>query len=343
VANIYTKTGDKGETSLFGGKRVSKNSLRVECYGTIDEANSMLGLAYAQTEKDEIKNCIKSIQEKLFIIAAELASDEKGLSMLEGKVASTDIEFLENTIDKCYAITGKQTAFVIPGINKASSLLHVARTIVRRAERRIISLKDAEIVREELLKYINRLSDTIYALARLEETYEEIDKTKERALEIIMNNMKSNSNSKFMEENNKEIEFNLRNIKILVEFAEEKAKEMNVPIVFSAVDAGGNLLLLHRMEDSLLASIDISINKAFTANALKQPTHNLAKQSNPNNELYGIQNTNHGRIVVFGGGFPYVYKGKIVGAIGISGGSVEEDMQIGLYALGKFKKGEELI
>lgn len=333
---IYTKTGDKGQTSLFGGSRVYKNSLRVDCYGTMDEANSMLGLAYSQTAKLNIKEYIYSIQKKIFVVGAELASDEAGINMLQGKVGSKDVEYLEYIIDKCYEITGKQREFVIPGANEASSSMHVARTIIRRAERKVISLNEVENIREELLKYINRLSDAIYALARLEETYVQIDEIKEikeKAICIIKEKFKMS------ELNSKESEFNLCNIKKIAEFAEEKAKEMKVPIVFSAVDEGGNLILLHRMENSLLGSIDISINKAFTANALKMPTHELAKLSNPNNVLYGIQNTNHGRIVIFGGGFPYSYDGKIVGAIGISGGSVGEDMEIGTYALEKLKKG----
>jgi ATP:cob(I)alamin adenosyltransferase len=333
MANIYTKTGDKGQTSLFGGKRVTKNSLRVECYGTIDEANSMLGLAYSQTQRTEIKKYINNIQEKLFIVGAELASDEHGLSMLEGKTNSKDVEYLESIIDNCLEIIGKQTAFVIPGINQASASMHVARTIIRRAERVIITLKEVEDVSEVLLKYVNRLSDVIFALARLEETYVEIEKTKELAIDIIKEKLKK--------ELKIEIEFSLSNLKCMAEFAEEKAKEMNVPIVFSAVDAGGNLLILHRMEDSLLGSIDISINKAFTANAFKMPTHELAQISTPNNILYGIQNTNNNRVVIFGGGFPYLYNGKVVGAIGISGGSVEEDMKIGTYALEKLKKGSD--
>lgn len=330
---IYTKTGDKGQTSLFGGSRVYKNSLRVDCYGTMDEANSMLGLAYSQTMKSNIKEYIHNIQKKIFVVGAELASDETGIDMLKGKVDSKDIEYLEHIVDKCYEITGKQREFVIPGANEASSSMHVARTIIRRAERKVITLNEVENVREELLKYINRLSDAVYALARLEETYIQIDEIKEKATSIIKDKFK------MLNPYSEELEFNLCNIKSMAEFAEEKAKEMNVPIVFSAVDEGGNLILLHRMENSLLGSIDISINKAFTANALKMPTHELAKLSNPNNVLYGIQNTNHGRIVIFGGGFPYSYDGKIVGAIGISGGSVGEDMEIGTYALEKLKKG----
>lgn len=333
MSKIYTKTGDKGQTSLFGGSRVYKNSLRVDCYGTMDEANSMLGLAYSQTTKPNIKEFINDIQKKIFIVGAELASDEIGINKLQGKVDSKDIEYLEHIVDKCYEIAGQQKGFVIPGVNQASSSMHVARTIVRRAERKVISLNEVENIREELLKYINRLSDAIYALARLEETYVQMEEIKEKATCIIKEKFKMHNLY------DEELEFNLSNIKKMSEFAEEKAIEMKVPIVFSAVDEGGNLILLHRMENSLLGSIDISINKAFTANALKMPTHELAKISNPNNVLYGIQNTNQGRIVIFGGGFPYSYDGKIVGAIGISGGSVGEDMEIGIYALEKMKKG----
>lgn len=333
MSKIYTKTGDKGQTSLFGGSRVYKNSLRVDCYGTMDEANSMLGLAYSQTTKPNIREYINDIQKKIFIVGAELASDEIGINKLQGKVDSKDIKYLEHIVDKCYEIAGEQIGFVIPGVNQASSSMHVARTIVRRAERKVISLNEVENIREELLKYINRLSDAIYALARLEETYVQMEEIKEKATCIIKEKFKMHNLY------DEELEFNLSNIKKMSEFAEEKAIEMKVPIVFSAVDEGGNLILLHRMENSLLGSIDISINKAFTANALKMPTHELAKISNPNNVLYGIQNTNQGRIVIFGGGFPYSYDGKIVGAIGISGGSVGEDMEIGIYALEKMKKG----
>lgn len=331
MANIYTKKGDAGETGLFGGSRVPKNSLRVDCYGIVDESNSILGLAYSQTENTAIKDYIRDIQKKLFTVGAELASDEKGLEMLKNKISSSDVVYLENIIDECYKVIGPQTEFIIPGATSASASLHMARTVIRRAERKIITLKDSEYIREELLKYVNRLSDTIYSLARLEEVYDEINQIKKISVEIIKDKLN-------MKDSN-EVEFNLKNIKLMSEYAEEKAAEMNVPIVFSAVDTGGNLILLHRMEDSLLGSIDISINKAFTSCALKMPTHQLASLSNPENVLYGIQNTNEGRIVIFGGGFPYIYKGRVAGAIGVSGGTVEEDMVIGSYALEKMKKG----
>lgn len=319
MANLYTKTGDKGETSLYGGKRVKKSSAKVDCYGTIDEANSMLGLAYSHLSNETIRTYVNSIQKKLFIVGAELASDEKGNKMLEGKITAKDVTFLEGIVDECTEIVGKQTEFVVPGKNPASASLHVARTIVRRAERKIIALREEEVVRDDLLKYINRLSDAIYALARVEEYNSQVEDIKNKVVQKLK--------SKFSKE------FNLTNIKKMAEYAEEKAIEMNIPIVFSAVDKGGNIVLVHRMEESLLASLDLSINKAFTALSLKMPTSELGDLAKESGQLYGIQNTNSNKIVIFGGGFPIEVKEKIVGAIGVSGGTVEEDMIIANYAI----------
>jgi uncharacterized protein GlcG (DUF336 family) len=119
----------------------------------------------------------------------------------------------------------------------------------------------------------------------------------------------------------------------MAEAAEAKAAEMGVPVVFAAVDAGGNLILLHRMPDSLLGSIDIATNKAYTSAAFKLPTSALRESSTPTGELHGIQNTNQGRVVVFGGGLPVFVDHAIAGGIGVSGGTVEEDVTIITHAL----------
>lgn len=171
LANLYTKTGDKGETSLVGGSRVRKDCPRVNCYGTMDEVNAVLGVAYTLTKNEYIRDCIDKVQRNLFRVGAELASDEKGMEILGGNVVGEkDVEELEGMVDRCTLTTGVQTEFVIPGVNTASAVLHVARTIVRRGERAIIALEEEITVRDVLLRYVNRLSDAIYALARLEET-----------------------------------------------------------------------------------------------------------------------------------------------------------------------------
>lgn len=171
MANLYTKTGDKGTTGLVGGNRVSKDNIRVECYGTIDEANAVLGLARTFSEDPLVIDYIDGIQRKLFLLAAELASDETGKKILRDKVIhEEDVRWLEEMVDQCTLVAGVQRNFVIPGVNRPSAVLHVARTVIRRAERIMISAANQIEIRPLLFQYINRLSDGIYALARLEET-----------------------------------------------------------------------------------------------------------------------------------------------------------------------------
>ena len=152
---IYTRTGDRGETGLFGGTRVSKQDPRVEAYGTVDEANASLGLAKSGLEPGEWRERVHQIQHRLFVLGAELASDEKGAAILDNKVGTDDIVGLERLIDDCLAVTGPQRAFVVPGRDARSAAFHVARTTVRRAERRTLTLAETEAVRPELIKYLN--------------------------------------------------------------------------------------------------------------------------------------------------------------------------------------------
>ncbi|GIM33088.1 MAG: GlcG/HbpS family heme-binding protein [Paraclostridium sp.] len=133
-------------------------------------------------------------------------------------------------------------------------------------------------------------------------------------------------------------ELSLDIVKEMAKAAEEKAQEMNVPVIFAAVDAGANLMLMHRMEEAFITSIDIAINKAYTAACLKQGSHCIAECVQPGQSLYGLQLTNNCKIVPFGGGFPVIVDGKVVGAVGVSGGTVEEDMAIAQAAIDAFNK-----
>lgn len=169
MSKIYTRTGDKGATSLFGGSRAEKDSLKVEAYGTIDELISNMGAAYSFMEDEKLKAEIIDIQKKLFVLGAELASDENGMKYLKELIQQSDIDILEKIIDKYMEKAGPFKGFVTPGKNRASAMLHVSRTVARRAERVIITLSREDTVREEIKKYVNRLSDALYAMARFEE------------------------------------------------------------------------------------------------------------------------------------------------------------------------------
>lgn len=161
---IYTKTGDKGQTSLWDGERVDKDSLRVECYGTIDELNATLGMARSVVEDKEMKDLILGIQRKLFYVGGELATrkeEKKFYSMQE-----SDIEELEKIIDSCIARIDGVDKFIIAGSTQASAHLDFSRTVARRAERLILRLNKEEEINPMLIKYVNRLSDAIYAIER---------------------------------------------------------------------------------------------------------------------------------------------------------------------------------
>ena len=164
---IYTKTGDKGKTSLFNGQRVDKDDARVEAYGTIDELSSHIGVAANFIEEKELKDILLKIQCHLFFLAGELANPEP--EKIKEKITKDDILYLENKLDALMKKIPQVDAFIIPGTGKASAFLHVARTVYRRAERRVISLAKHEPVREEAVKFVNRLSDLLYTIARFKE------------------------------------------------------------------------------------------------------------------------------------------------------------------------------
>lgn len=338
MANIYTKTGDRGQTDLYGKERVWKDSLKVDTYGTVDETISSIGTAYALSENDKVREALHKIQRRLFILGAELASDDVGKERLQGKIDEQDISNLEKYIDYCVSIIGEQHQFVVPGENQVSAALHVARTVTRRAERMMIRLSKEEDLRWELIRYINRLSDTLYAFARLEEHEENIRKISEKVIHKIKDSQTGGGVGELSEKEMPRL--NLETAQRLAAYAQEKAQEMGVPIVISVVCAGGNLILLHRMDDSLLVSVRVAQAKACTANSFKMQTKDLAKLMNPNGPLYGIERVDE-NIICVGGGVPYIRNGRVVGGVGISGGTAEEDQIIADYAMRKLKGGDE--
>jgi cob(I)alamin adenosyltransferase len=162
LSKIYTRTGDDGTTGLGDGTRTAKDSARVEAYGTVDEANSAIGLVLAGDAVPEaVRACLTEVQHDLFELGSELC--------IPGYAASTDefIERLENDLDGFNADLPRLKEFILPGGSPAAAACHVARTIVRRAERRVYTLSRDEDVRPEAVKYLNRLSDLLFVVARV--------------------------------------------------------------------------------------------------------------------------------------------------------------------------------
>lgn len=164
---IYTKTGDQGSTSLFGGKRVSKADLRIDTYGTVDELNSWIGVLRDQSVNQSRKEILVEIQDRLFTIGSILATEPENTKVKIPSLAESDIELLENKMDAMDAVLPPMRFFVLPGGNASVSFGHVARTVCRRAERLIIALSETEKVDPLVIKYMNRLSDYLFVLCRI--------------------------------------------------------------------------------------------------------------------------------------------------------------------------------
>ncbi len=170
---IYTKTGDKGTTALFGGTRVPKHHIRIESYGTVDELNSWLGLIRDQDIDDVSKESLQLIQDKLFTVGAILATDPEKAVLKSGKdrlniplVQNDDISFMEDQIDQMNEVLPPMTHFILPGGHTTVSYCHIARTVCRRAERMATLLHENEPLDTAVLSYLNRLSDYLFVLAR---------------------------------------------------------------------------------------------------------------------------------------------------------------------------------
>ena len=167
---IYTKTGDKGETGLFGGERVSKDSLRISAYGTIDELNSFIGLTITEVGDKSVKENLLKIQNQLFVVGSDLATpeDEKTKKLNIQRTPASYYADIEKMIDEYDEQLEELRNFILPGGSKGAAMLHVCRTICRRAEREVVALKNSVTIGENIIIFLNRLSDLLFVLSRFE-------------------------------------------------------------------------------------------------------------------------------------------------------------------------------
>ncbi len=163
---IYTKTGDKGQTSLIGGTRVPKYNIRIEAYGTVDELNSYIGLIMCQDIDPHYQELLKEIQDRLFTVGASLAADPEKSQMKIPDLHDSDIILLENEMDAMNELLPQLKHFILPGGNTIVSYCHIARCVCRRAERMTVELAEKSFVDERVTIYLNRLSDYLFVLAR---------------------------------------------------------------------------------------------------------------------------------------------------------------------------------
>ncbi len=174
---IYTKAGDKGQTSLFGGKKVSKSDLQIEAYGTVDELNSFIGVLISQINENALDKQLKSIQPILFDIGSHLASDGTASQYLP-ELKTDLIQKMEEQIDQMTASLAPLKSFIMPGGSASISAAHVCRTVCRRAERRVVHLSEATSIPDFIPIYLNRLSDYFFVVARYLAHLEGVDEVK---------------------------------------------------------------------------------------------------------------------------------------------------------------------
>lgn len=167
ITKVYTKTGDKGETSIIGGIRVKKSCERLEAYGTVDELSSHLGLLASMLPDGEDKDLIIRIQNNLFSVCSNLATDQSQTPLYDSaKLPDGEIEALEHEVDEIMNLLPERQGFILPGGTQAAAQAHVCRTVCRRAERRIVALSEVAQISPETQQYINRLSDYLFVLAK---------------------------------------------------------------------------------------------------------------------------------------------------------------------------------
>ncbi len=164
---IYTKKGDRGTTSLFGGQTVSKSASRIDAYGTVDELNSLLGVIRAFEPNELVDDWLNTVQHQLFVLGADLATPHSKETRID-RISEHEVTFLEKLIDRMETELPPLKNFVLPGGTKASASIHHSRTVCRRAERITVACNDEEYISELAIKYLNRLSDFLFMLARFE-------------------------------------------------------------------------------------------------------------------------------------------------------------------------------
>lgn len=178
-SNIYTKTGDDGTTGLVGGSRVNKYDIRLEAYGTVDELNAHMGALRLVNKNEAVSAVLEEVQNKLFNIGSRLASDDKGAAYTAGLAITDDhVSYLENSIDTFESYLKPLNHFILPSGCEEAVRCHIARTVCRRAERRILEFASANKVEPEIIRYMNRLSDLLFVLSRFFNQQKGIEETK---------------------------------------------------------------------------------------------------------------------------------------------------------------------
>ena len=342
---IYTKTGDAGTTSLVHTKNVAKSDDRVEIMGTIDELTSHIGLIKTKIQDEHIISFLEEIQHTLMTVMAGIADSYN----MKYKLKDGDVEKLEKEIDRLEALFDRPKQFILPGESPVSAQIDVTRTVARRAERCLsqVSIKFGSDIGAK--RYMNRLADYLYVLARYYDAKltESTDVTKQEQSAVdCSDDVRTIKENGVMKANQTEEtliqqvlmrmgqgRMTLETSKKLIEKIEEEAERRGKKAVIAVCSPDGNPIAVHVMDGAFLVSFDVAVRKAYTSVAVKMSTMELSKLAQPGQTFYGLDKLEGGKIVIFGGGVPLVHNGAIIGGLGISGGTGEEDHSLAEYGL----------
>ena len=371
--NIYTKGGDKGMTDLVHTKNVSKSDDRIQLVGTIDELTSHIGLVKTMLNDGDILHFLEKIQKTLIKVMAGVADPYNR----EYKIHDEKTELLEEEIDRMEGLFNRPKEFILPGACRLSAEIDVARTVARRAERALAAVSVKFGSDTGTKKYMNRLADYLYLLARYadareqegrslsvdsvpgtsvqtepavsEEKHPEDPATKVAAEAVRAEHTvtptetQSSSTGGDTMINEAMIQAVLKRMGIqgritldsakrLIEKIEEEARRRNKPSVIAICGPDGNPIAIHVMDGAFLVSFDVAMKKAYTSVAVKMSTMELSKLAQPGGTFYGLDKMGDG-IVIFAGGVPLKVGDTIIGGLGVSGGTGEEDHSLAEYGL----------
>lgn len=339
--SIYTKGGDRGTTSLVRTKNVSKSDDRIQLVGTIDELTSHLGLVKTMIKDEETIRQLEKIQRILITVMAGVADPYNK----EYKLEEHEEEFLEQEIDRMEGLFQRPKEFILPGQCRLSAELDIARTVSRRAERALAAVSVKFGADNGAKIFMNRLADYLYVLARYTDAKmtEKVDKSASEAANggKEEKSMEQNQNPVASEAVIQEVlkrmgvqgRITLDSAKRLIEKIEEEAKRRGKKAVIAICGPEGNPVAVHVMDGAFLVSFDVATKKAYTSVAVKMSTMELSKLAQPGETFYGVDKMDNGKIVIFAGGVPLKVGDTIIGGLGISGGTGEEDHSLAEYGL----------
>ena len=349
--NVYTKGGDKGTTSLVHTKNVSKSDDRIQLVGTIDELTSHIGVVKTMLSDGDIIHFLEKIQATLITVMAGVADPYNR----EYKISDDKTELLEEEIDRMEALFDRPKKFILPGACRLSAEIDVARTVARRAERALAAVSVKFGTDTGTKKYMNRLADYLYVLARYADAKEagigankETETTPAVAEAVIgtqtagkgmtmEQTTKAAADEAVIQEVLKRMgiqgRITLESAKRLIEKIEQEANRRGKKAVIAICGPEGNPIAVHVMDGAFLVSFDVALKKAYTSVAVKMSTMELSKLAQPGETFYGVDKMDGGKIVIFGGGVPIKVGDTIIGGLGVSGGTGEEDNSLAEYGL----------